>query len=399
MQKLILIVTILIFQVNISYTQNVSEIKQEDFKKEIIGDWEFVKFDNPEGIEEYTGITLSFNTSGICLHKDSEWERYYTYEISDDECVKTTGGIYDFKYLRLKAISKGNLDYCYRISMRYHKRFDRVHMSLYTYGSTKGASVLFKRNNVPKEIRPATSKSILEGIRKKNFPTPYELCEPVLYKVYQEHEAKVDRQTVIYNSIEKVLKTISIADFQIINNYYKSATGNSKLTLSMLKQVKYYPSTVSASSNYFINWFKGELKKEALKQDKNNTSVRFEGCVNNDCIVRPDILYGGFVKFKIENGMAIVDNLDDIVQGLRYDILAKVAASYGYVIQKRRAFMFEMIQGSEDNFGLSANIKKMQDDFKDKILSYIVPKFAKKAKFKFCEGAYYYCTCAKPCKK
>ncbi len=266
-------------------------------------------------------------------------------------------------------------------------------------------SLISMRNGKPYVYKKYEgSLGALEGqlgvpTEEETQPTPYELCQPILYKIYQEHGAKINHQssTIIYNSIERIIKTISDADFEIINTYYNDDTGNSKLTASMIREMKYYFSSNNASINYFVNWLQKTLEKEALNQFS-ITAVRFEGCKNNnDCIVRPEILFGGFVKFRIENGMAIVDNLDVILGGLSEDLITKFAASYGYSIQNKKVLIYKMIQGAEDNFNLSADIRQMQDDFKDKILSYIVPKYANKARFKFCEEAYYNCTCIKPC--
>ncbi len=127
-------------------------------------------------------------------------------------------------------------------------------------------------------------------------------------------------------------------------------------------------------------------------------------CKNNDCVIKPDFLFGGTIKFKIVNGMAILEDLHSVFSRRWYDIHRlgenyKLEKRYGYSIHDHNKFKYDMLTGYQDNIKLDKKIRDMQDGFLDEILRYIVPKYAKKARFKFCENAYYGCTCAKPCTK
>ncbi len=250
------------------------------------------------------------------------------------------------------------------------------------------------------EIRYVKYSDTVTFFVKPPPPTPYDLCKPVLYKVYQEHGAKINYQskTIIYSPINRIVALLSDAEFKLLNVYYFNETRNTMLTSSMKNKVgniTYRDANYTLITN-FSNWFKDELKKEALKYG--NTSVSFWECKNNDCIIKPDFLYGGTIKFKIENGVAIVEDPYIILNRLSVSSLSKFVGRYFYNIRANE-FKGYILKDHEDNGSLSESHRRDQSKFKDMILSSIVPKFAKKARFKFCENEYYHCTCVKPCKK
>lgn len=220
----------------------------------------------------------------------------------------------------------------------------------------------------------------------------------VLNDLYKEHGRRISsaNKTIVYNSLDRIASSLSSAQFNTLNAGYVSATGANLLISSLKSKIGNVTSTDPNYSTvtHFSNWFTSELEKEALAVA--NIGVRFEGCINNnDCIVKPPIMSNGLVKYSIENNIAIIDNICNILSDLDTDTLSKIAAPYGY--PSAGVFKFNMCRDSEDEFTNKQSILSMQNRFKVKILNYIVSKYASSARFEDCENEYYNCDCIRPC--
>ncbi len=240
----------------------------------------------------------------------------------------------------------------------------------------------------------------------------YPPLEAYIYqKVSRTAIKKIDNDKVSVYNLHDVFKKLDDNDIKRLISYYFDRSNKLK-TLS-IPQIRRAIGARNSSESIHYNiiapfdaWLKGKIKEYLLRtynvvefdSSKGVYAHPLSVCKNNDCVIKPDFLFGGTIKFKMVNGVAIVEDLDNIVGRLSDSSLSKFVGRYFPSIRVN-GFESYILKDHEDNGYLTESHRIDQNKFKDIILSYIVPKYASEARFKFCEGAYYHCTCVKPCKK